>query len=352
MRLVMKALVLTSFGRLDVEDRPTPTPADDETVIEIIATGICGSDIHGFTGDNGRRQLGQIMGHETVGRIAALGTADSRPDLAVGDIVTFNPVVRPADAYGPDDPYRGREQHDPQKYVIGVRADVAAAFAQYIAVPTRNVVKLPSTMPIEYGALIEPLAVAVHAVRRSTVKAGDRVLVIGGGPIGQSVVLALRMAGVQNIAVVELTPSRRDLVERLGAIALAPATEPMSDVVERALGGLADVAIDAVGISATVATALDGTRLGATVCLVGMGAKRLELDAFSISTEERSIVGSFTYSNSDFEAAAQWIGTAPAEAAALISRSVAMADADSAFRSLASGDDTPGKVLVLMNDGD
>jgi threonine dehydrogenase-like Zn-dependent dehydrogenase len=236
--------------------------------------------------------------------------------------------------------------------VIGVRADVAAAFAQYVAVPTRNVVKLPSTMPIEYGALIEPLAVAVHAVRRSTAKAGDRVLVIGGGPIGQSVVLALRMAGVQNIAVVELTPSRRDLVERLGAIALAPATEPMSDVVERALGGLADVAIDAVGISATVATALDGTRLGATVCLVGMGAKRLELDAFSISTEERSIVGSFTYSNSDFEAAAQWIGTAPAEAAALISRSVAMADADSAFRSLASGDDTPGKVLVLMNDGD
>lgn len=342
----MKALVLKELGTLEVEERPNPEPANGEVSIQVVATGICGSDIHGFTGENGRRVPGQIMGHESVGRISALGEGTGRFGLSAGQVVTFNPVVIPvADA----DTYAGREQHDPHKYVIGVKSDVTAAFAQYIAVPARNVVVLPETMPIGYGALIEPLAVAVHAVRRVGVQAGHSVFVLGGGPIGQSVVLALLMAGVTDIVVSEVSLVRRELIERLGARVIDPTVGPVADQIKAEFGDLADRAIDAVGITPTVRDALLSTKLGGSVCLVGMGSPTLEIDAFKVSTEERTIVGSFTYSNQDFKDAAAWISTAPEEVAALISREVPLDEANAAFSGLAHNDGTPGKVLVRLD---
>lgn len=341
----MRALVLRDFGAMVVEEVPVPEPADDEVVIAIVATGICGSDVHGFTGENGRRVLGQIMGHESVGRIARLGPSAGH-GLSVGQMVTFNPVVIPA-AHG--DAYAGREQHDPDRWVIGVRTDRPAAFAEYLVVPARNVVALDETMRIERGALIEPLAVAVHAVRRAGVREGDRVLVVGGGPIGQSVVLALLMAGASRIVVSELEPTRRRLVESLGAIAIDPASGAAVERIQRALGGPADAALDAVGITETLDLALEATRLGGTVCLVGMGAPHIDLSAFRVSTEERVIVGSFTYTREDFGDAAAWIARAPDSIDALISREVSLDEAPAAFAALAAGDGTPGKILVRFD---
>lgn len=341
----MKALQLEAIGQLSVVELPNPEPAAGEVRLAIIATGICGSDIHGFTGENGRRFPGQVMGHESVARIDALG--EGVTGFTVGDIATFNPVVVPeAEA----DAFEGREQMAPGKHVIGVAREVVSSFAQLIVVPARNVVPLPASMPVELGALIEPLAVSVHAVRRSGAKAGDRVVVAGGGPIGQSVVLALQMAGVEIIVVTELSASRRTLVERLGATALDAAGDDVLARIEEALGGKADVAIDAVGIEPTLRTSLQATRIGGTVCLVGMGAPKLGLDAFLVSTEERTIVGSFTYSAQDFRDAAAWMGEAPAQAGALITKTVPLAGGHDAFAELAAHADIPGKVLVLVDE--
>lgn len=342
----MKALVLAEFGRLDVEERPDPIVGDDEVVVRLVATGICGSDIHGYTGDNGRRFIGQIMGHESVGTVAAIGVNVKRTDLRLGAVVTFNPVVIPeADL----EAYAGREQHHSGRYVIGVRADLVSSFAQLIAVPARNIVVLPVDMPISHGALVEPLAVAVHAVRRAAVKSDSTVVVLGGGPIGQSIVLALRMLGVERIAVTEVMPERRALLQDLGAYVIDPRTEQVAEAIVREFGGLADVAIDAVGVSATLADGIAATGLGATICLVGMGATSLTVDAFRISTDERSIVGSFTYSSADFNDAANWVGKWPELVARLISREVSIDEADAAFSALAAGDGTPGKVLVRLD---
>lgn len=343
----MKALRLEELGRLAVVDLPDPEPAAGEVRLRIIATGICGSDIHGFTGENGRRHPGQVMGHESVARIDALG--EGVEGLTVGDIATFNPVVVPEDE---TDAFAGREQMAPGKHVIGVARDVVSSFAQLVVVPARNVVPLPASMPVELGALVEPLAVSVHAVRRAGVRAGDRVLVAGGGPIGQSVVLALQMIGVERIAVTELSASRRELVGRLGAAALDAAGDDVVERIHAALGGPADVAIDAVGIGPTLRTSLQATRLGGTVCLVGMGAPQLQLDAFLVSTEERTIVGSFTYAAQDFRDAAAWIGQAPPQAAELISKTVPLSAGHDAFAELAAHADIPGKVLVRVDDHD
>lgn len=340
----MKALQLQDYRQLEIVDVEDPQPAPGEVLIDIVATGICGSDFHGFTGENGRRVPGQIMGHESVGRVAALG--EGVTGLRAGQPVTFNPVVIPESDV---ETFRGREQMSPAKKVIGVTPSIVASFAQRITVPARNLVTLPESMPIELGALIEPLAVAVHAVRRAQVTSENKVLVLGGGPIGQSVVLALQMIGVENIVVTEMMPSRKQLIAALGAHVVDAAAEDAVDQITGHLGGPADVAIDAVGIEPTVSLALHATRLGAAICLVGMGAPNLSLEAFKISTEERSLVGSFTYSAQDFADAADWMGSAPAQAAQLISRQVPLSAAQEEFTHLAEGGDTPGKVLVMLN---
>jgi threonine dehydrogenase-like Zn-dependent dehydrogenase len=343
----MKALVLDAFGTMSVREQQKPIAGRAQILVEIVATGICGSDIHGFTGENGRRVPGQIMGHETVGVVAECGSETGQYGFAVGDVVTFNPVVVPAEQAAK---FVGREQHCPDKYVIGVAHDVVAAFAQFVAVPARNVVTLDNDMPIEFGALIEPIAVGVHAVRRVGVRSGSSVLVIGGGPIGQSVILAARMEGATDIVVSEVDPGRRALCARLGAKTLDPASGPLPDQVKALLGGPAAVAIDAVGIGATVAGALESVELGGAVCLVGMGTPQFALDAYSVSTEERSLVGSFTYSAADFRDAAQFVSSAPPEVGELISRRVPLDDGPQAFTDLAAGDGTAGKVLVVLSD--
>ncbi|MGP4976314.1 zinc-dependent alcohol dehydrogenase [Brachybacterium tyrofermentans] len=342
----MRALVLTDFHRLDLVETARPEPGPGEVLLRLCATGICGSDFHGFTGDNGRRAPGQVMGHESSATIAALGDGVDAAALPLGAPATFNPVVVPPEQA---EEYRGREQHAPGKHVIGVARDIQASFADYVVVPSRNVLLLDPAMPLELGALVEPLAVAVHAVRLGRPAPEEKVLVIGGGPIGQSVVIALKRAGVENIALSEMDPRRRELVASLGAQVLDPSTGSTADLVAEALGGPADLAIDAVGLSVTMTDALSATTLGGRVVLVGMGSPRLELPAFAISTEERTVVGSFTYSAQDFADATAWIGEHAEEVAPLVSAVVPPEKAQEAFTALAAGKGPAGKILVRFD---
>ncbi|GAA1281952.1 MULTISPECIES: zinc-dependent alcohol dehydrogenase [Brachybacterium] len=345
----MRALVLTDFHRLDVVDRPRPEPGPGEVLLRISATGICGSDVHGYTGDNGRRVPGQIMGHESSGTIAALGEGVDPSALPVGAPATFNPVVVPPEQA---ETFLGREQHAPGKQVIGVAQEVQASFADYVIVPARNVLLLDPELPLHLGALIEPLAVAVHAVGLGRPAPEEKVLVIGGGPIGQSVVIALQRAGVRDIVLSERDPARRELVTALGVVALDPTSAPLAELVVEALGAPADLAIDAVGLSPTMSDALTATALGGRVVLVGMGSPRLELPAFAISTEERSIVGSFTYSAQDFADASAWIGAHAEQVAPLVSALVPPEEAQESFAALAAGQGPAGKILVRFDQED
>lgn len=337
----MRALVLEKFGQLVVGDRPNPVPGDNEAVIGVVATGICGSDVHGFTGENGRRHPGQVMGHETVGRVVALGSAVV--GLTIGQPVTVNPVVLPAAARKE---YAGREQHCPDKYVIGVRPDLDAAFADLLLCPSDNVIPLSPDTPILLGALIEPLAVAIHAISRVEPQEGEKILIIGGGPIGQSIALALILSTGVKPLVAELDPARRELLEALGARTLDPQAAGFSGMVSRILGGAADVVIDAVGVNDTLTQAFNSSRLGSRICLVGMGSPELTIDAFRISIDERQILGSFTYSDDDFRYAARLIAKEPERASLLISRTIEPDEAHSAFEQATNATAPPGKTLV------
>lgn len=340
----MRALRLEEIGRLALVELEEVSPEAGEVVVETIATGICGSDIHGYTGHNGRRVPGQVMGHETVGRIAALGVDVSRDLYPIGALVTVNPVVVPPE---PVRAFEGREQHDPRRRVIGVDPGFVSAFAERYAVPVTNVVVLPELANPLHAALIEPIAVAIHALNRVGVTAGQTVVVIGGGPIGQSCVLAAFRAGAGRVLVSEPNVGRRAICASLGAEVIDPGEGDVPQSVREVTGGQgADVAIDAVGNTATISDALRATALGGRVCLVGMTQPDVALDAYRISTDERVLVGSFTYPAKTFAEAAEWVAEGTVDLDSLVSEIVAPESADAAFARLAKTLDVPGKVLI------
>ena len=241
----MRALVFHGPWDMSVEEIAEPVPGTGETLLEIVATGICGSDLHGYTGDTGRRHPGQVMGHETVARVLT----DRTSAYAPGSLVTVNPVLgcgRCAACV------TGAPQRCPDRRVIGVEADIVGAFAQRMVAPTSNLVALPDGITPDLGALVEPLAVGHHAVRRGGLTPDDTVYVIGGGPIGQAVALAARRLGASSVLVAELETGRRGLIERLGFATVDP-----SGPVTMAPPTLV---VDAVGTSQTLASALEARR--------------------------------------------------------------------------------------------
>lgn len=342
----MRALRLEEIGRLAVVDIDEPVAAPGEIVVETIATGVCGSDIHGYTGHNGRRVPGQVMGHETVGRIHALGDGVDAAQYPVGAPVTVIPLILTAEGR---ERFRGREQHDPERRVLGVAPELISAFAERFVVPAVNVVVLPDAMPVAFGALIEPLAVALNGVRRAGFVPGESALVVGGGPIGQSTVLAVLHEGARTVYVSEPNAARRELCERLGAIAIDPTEAPVVDQIVARHGGLVDVAIDAVGITPSLEDALASTVFGGRIVLIGMGSPRLDLDAYRVSTEERTIIGSFTYPFAVFEEAAEWVGGGDPVFQSLISTEVGLDEGDAIFQRLSTTADIPAKALVRFD---
>jgi threonine dehydrogenase-like Zn-dependent dehydrogenase len=343
----MRALVFHGPLDMTVEDRPDPRPGPGDALLEIIATGICGSDLHGYTGTTGRRHPGQVMGHETVARVLD----DRTGTHPAGRVVTVNPVL--GCGHCPEC-VAGSPQRCPQRRVIGVQAEISAAFAERMVAPARNVVPLAEGIEPEIGALVEPLAVGYHAVRRGGLTDGDRLYVLGGGPIGQAVAIAARRLGATTIVVAELDAARRGLLTRLGFTAVDPATQATAvDPATQAtgaiiglLGGPPTLVVDAVGATATMRGALEIAAPGGRIVLVGMATPQIEIPAYAVSTGERSVLGSFSYDDAGFADTAAWAGAHAAELAPLIERRIGLDEAPGAFRALADGDLTAGKILV------
>jgi threonine dehydrogenase-like Zn-dependent dehydrogenase len=338
----MRALVLRGFYDIAVEERPDPAAGPGQVVIEVIATGICGSDFHGYSGENGRRHPGQVMGHETVGRVREL--APDVEGVAIGQLVTVNPVMS---CHECPECLSGQEHWCSRRVVLGVAREIPAAFADRVAVPAANIVPLPENMPEELGALVEPMAVGYHAVRRGQPRPEDRVLVIGGGPIGQACLLAARRLGVRAMALSDVSPSRRDLCARLGAEVIDPSAGNLPEAVADRLAGPATLVVDAVGVNQTVADSMAASGLGSRIVLVGMGSPRLELSAYALSTEERALIGSFTYTAAEFTQTAEWVGTVPEGISELIDGRVGWEGAPQSFDDLARGRSSASKILVF-----
>lgn len=289
----MKALLLTAPSRLEFVDFPDPQPAPGEVVLRIRACGICGSDIHGWDGSSGRRRPPLVMGHEAAGEIAALGAGVA--DWRVGERVTFDSTIScGACAYCRE----GRVNLCEHRRVVGVApAEYRqhGAFAEFLALPARGLVRLPDGLDFPHAAMVEPVAIAVHAVRRTTVRPGDTAVVIGAGLIGLFVVQALRWAGAQTIVAVDLVESRLALARELGAThTLRSDTTEVAAEVARLTGGRgADLAFEVVGVTPTLNLALAVLRRGGTAVLVGnLAPATKDFPLQAVVTRELGLLGS------------------------------------------------------------
>ncbi|MEM8946084.1 MAG: galactitol-1-phosphate 5-dehydrogenase [Planctomycetota bacterium] len=288
----MRALLLTDLKQLEMVDIAIPSVADDEVLVRVAACGICGSDVHGYDGSSGRRIPPLVMGHEAAGIIESVGADVTQ--LQIGERVTFDSTVYCGDC---DFCQAGRVNLCEDRQVLGVSCGDYrryGAFAEFVVVPQRIVYRLPDALPLEHAALIEAVSVAVHAVGQVTIRSGDTAVVVGTGMIGLLVVQALRAAGCESIIGVDVDDDRLDLAQQLGATATINAndgavSEKIADITQ---GRRADLALEAVGTTRTVATAIESTRKGGTVVLVGNISSTIDFPLQSVVTREIAVLGS------------------------------------------------------------
>jgi len=330
---------MTSIGAMGLRSARTTEPADGEVVIAVDYCGICGTDLHGIAGVNGRRQPGQVMGHEAAGRVLSVGHGVSIP---LGTAVTFNPLLACGDC---EQCREGEEQRCSDRRVIGVDVELDGAFSEQITVPVSAVHVLPPGLETRFGALIEPIAVALHAVSIAGDVFGKRVLVLGGGPIGQSAVLVASSLGATEVVVSEPVLERRAICSKLGAVAVHP--DELAATLEK---NLPDIVVDAVGVSQSVQAGLALLRTGGTLVLVGMGTPNLELAAYAVTVGERSVRGSYCYNQRDFAAAMKIADDHRELLDLLISDVTPLRFASQTIDRLLTTTPLPGKVMISFTE--
>ncbi len=288
----MKALVLKAYGQLVLDEMPEPSIGPDDVLIAVKACGICGSDVHGMDGSTGRRRPPIVMGHEASGVIAKVGAAVT--DWKPGDRVTFDSTIYCGQC---DSCRAGRVNLCSNRRVLGVSCDEYrhhGAFAEWVAVPQRILYRLPDTVSFEHAALVEPLSVGLHAVRRTPVSRGDTAVVIGCGIIGLMLIQALRSVGCGQIIAVDVASDRLDVAKQVGATTTLHSgnTDALAEILRLTDQRGADAAFEAVGVTATADLALRCVRKGGAVALVGNVAPKIEFPLQVAVARELSVFGS------------------------------------------------------------
>lgn len=288
----MKALMLREYGQLEIVDVPVPVPAPDEVLVHVKACGICGSDVHGYDGSSGRRIPPIVMGHEAAGTVAVVGSNVS--DIREGDRVTFDSTI-----YCGSCAYcrRGEVNLCNRRQVLGVSTPEyrrAGAFAECVVVPRRIIHDLPDNIPFAEAAMVEPLAVAVHAVSLSEISENSSALVVGAGMIGLLVLQALRAKSCVRIYVTDIDNTRLRLAEQLGATATIDGSklDTAAEVQRLTSGTGVDVALEAVGGTATIKTAIESVRKGGTVTLIGNISPMVEIPLQAVVSRQIRLQGS------------------------------------------------------------
>ena len=295
----MRAAVFHEAGKpLNIETVADPRPAADELVIAVARAGICGSDLH-VTQFPGIMPEGIILGHEYAGMVVETGTAAGSA-IRTGDRVTALPLFpcRECEACAAELP-----SLCPNGLFAGNSLERPGAYAEFIVARADMVQQLPSGVTFDQGGLIEPLAVGHHVVGRAELRAGARVLILGGGPIGAAVALFARHAGATHVVVGEPFPARRALAMETGATAtIDPTSEDVAARFSALTGGRPDVVFECVGLPGMLHQAVELTGLRGRVVVAGVVFEEDRLPPLTALAKEVSIVFSQAYSERDFEA--------------------------------------------------
>jgi len=341
----LKALVYTQPYRLEYSDFPDPAVGEDDVLIRVKACGICGSDVHGFTGKTGRRLPPLIMGHEAAGIVEDVGK-----NVAVfekGDRVCFDSTVYCNEC----EPCRnGSYNRCESRQVLGVSVPGFkrhGAFAEYVSVPWWIVSKIPDDLSFVHSALLEPASIGTHAANRAPISSGDAVVIIGVGTIGLFILQACRLRGAAKVFAVDINEYRLELAAGLGADKLInPLKLDLKETILKETENRgADVTFEAVGYAQTFGHAVSVTKTGGHLVAVGNLEKKAEFDLQELVARELTFTGSYA-SAGEFRDCIERVASGKINVEPLISDVLPLADGPSAFDRLLKAEENLLKIVL------
>jgi len=282
----MKAAVFHGPYSIAVEDVPVPEPKPGQVLVRVRDCGICGSDVAAYK--TGMYEDGLIIGHEFAGEIAEVG--EGVRGWQVGDRVTCNDVIPCGSCW-----FCHHNLPSQCEEMVMPGVSHPGACAEYAVVPAAGLFHLPDHVPFRRGALVEPLANALHAVRLSGLRVGDQVLILGAGPIGLCTLLAARLAGASHTFVTEISPTRAGVAAQLGADAvLDPTTTNLfSRLDELTHGHGVDIVFECAGVPQTLQDAITLVRKGGMIFVIALCESPVETDFMTVAMNELTIRGSY-----------------------------------------------------------
>jgi len=340
----MKQARLLDKYKLRIEEVDVPLLKDNEVLIKVKLAGICGSDVHSYQSIHPFAFPPIVLGHEFVGEITEIGK----------DVRGFSPgervVIEPNIACGVCDNCRqGRYNICTNLKVIGFMED-KGGFAEYTAIPADRLLKLPDSLTWEEAVLTEPLAVAVHAVRKSNQKIGERVLIIGAGPIGLFTMQVAKRAGAKEVIITDLLNYRLKIARELGADRVINSKEEdLLSLIKKDYRGGIDLVYDCVGREETVNQAINAARKGRRIILVGVPSGELKVALHHIQNNELELIGILMYVREDFNTALSLISKKEIKVKPLITQKFNLTEIEKAFQLILSNKEETLKVLITCS---
>ncbi|MDN3905590.1 alcohol dehydrogenase catalytic domain-containing protein [Arthrobacter sp. YD2] len=335
----MTAAAYTGSRTFKIQEPDAGPPPPGQVQIAVAYTGLCGTDLHIFHGDmDARVTMPAVIGHEMSGVVEAVG--DGVTEFAPGQPVTVMPTISCGDC-----PACRRGNSHICHHLNFVGIDSEGSMQNRWNVPADIVIPLPEGLALDEAALIEPTAVAVHDVRRARVAAGDFVVVIGGGPVGQLIACVAQQQGAR-VVLAELDAGRRETAAGFGLHAIDPTELNLLEYVQQETDGAgADVAFEVSGAAAGLTSAVEVLTTRGRLVMVAIHPMPKEIDLHRFFWRELEMFGARLYQRTDFDEAVRLVAAGAIPARGMISRVVPLDEVEQGFLALESG----GVMKVLVN---
>jgi len=337
----MRQAVMTAPGVIEFHEVDKPGIDENQVQIQVKKIGVCGSDIHVYHGLHPYTTYPVVQGHEVAGTISEIGRSVS--GFRQGDQVVFMPQVTCGTCY----PCRHGMDHicDSLK-VMGFQTGGAAQ--DFIAIDSKKVLKVPGHVPADQAAMIEPIAVAVHALSRAGQVKDMNILVLGAGTIGNLVGQSARALGARAVMITDISEYKREQARLSGLDFVVDAAEDLDPAIIKNFGrDRADLILECVGVQETITQAVSNARKGSTIVVVGVFGKKPQVDLGLVQDREISLIGTLMYQRKDYEKAIELVSNGKLMLEKLISRHYAFNQYPQAYRDI---DLAHGNIMKVMID--
>ena len=336
--------IMIEPGKIEFRKIGRPEITDDQILMQTKRIGVCGSDIHVFHGLHPYTSYPVVQGHEVSGVVAAVGA--NVEGFSVGDKITFTPQVTCGECY----PCRNGMYHICESLkVMGFQTDGAGQ--EYFPLPAWNALKLPPDFSLDHAAMIEPVAVAVHALQRAGRVAGKKVLVLGAGTIGNLTAQSARAMGAEAVMITDISDYKLDIARACGIdFMINTAKEQLDQAVATHFGpDKADLILECVGLQATVDQAIENARKGTTIVIVGVFGEKPRVDLGLVQDRELSLVGTLMYQKSDFEKAIELISIGQVKLDNLVTHRFKFKEYLEAYHAIEGANGEYMKVMIALD---